>query len=145
MDITLNNHKTESPMIRYLNLHYELTIARRLAQEKVVNGPRLAIVGGESSGISYSSRLLLTWAGKLNMRPVYVDLDTENSLFLDGTVGTCIYKYHVTTSGNIYKHCQKLLMVYGNRKIRTASFLNTARKLAKYVDKRLSAGTFHCI
>ena len=62
-----------------------------MAQEKFRKGPRLAIVGGENSGISYSSRLLLTWAGKLNMKPIYADLDLENSLFLDGSIGACVY------------------------------------------------------
>jgi hypothetical protein len=33
-------------MLKYLNLHYELTISRKLAQEKMERGPRLAIVGG---------------------------------------------------------------------------------------------------
>lgn len=33
-------------MIKYLSLHYDLTIARKLAQEKMEIGPRLAIVGG---------------------------------------------------------------------------------------------------
>jgi len=33
-------------MIKYLNLHYDLTVARKLAHEEVKRGPRLAIVGG---------------------------------------------------------------------------------------------------
>jgi hypothetical protein len=92
-------------MIRYLNLHYELTIARKVAQEKLVKGPRLAIIGGENSGIAYSSRLLLTWAGKLNMRPIFVDLDLDNSLFLDGSVGACVYQYKICPNDDVYRHC----------------------------------------
>ena len=62
-------------MIKYLHLHYELTIARKLAQEQMQRGPRLAIVGGENSGSNYSSKLLLNWTGKLNMQPIYADID----------------------------------------------------------------------
>ena len=80
-------------------------------------------MGGDNSGLAYSSRLLLAWAGKMNMKPIYVDLDIDNSLFLDGSIGTCLYEYKVTTDEEPYRHCQRLSMVYGNRRIRNNSFL----------------------
>ena len=100
----------------------------------------MAVVGGENSGINYSSRLLLTWTGKMNMKPVYVDLDLENSLFLDGSIGACIYNYKITTDDDFYKTCEKICLVYGNRKLRKASYLNTAKNLAKNINIRLNNG-----
>ena len=125
-------------MIKYLNLHYQLTIDRKLAQDKFKKGPRLAIIGGENSGIAYSSRLLLTWAGKMNMKPIFVDLDLDNSLFLDGSIGACIYEYKVTTKEDIYRNCEKICMVYGNRRLRNNSFLSISKLLARNVNSRLN-------
>lgn len=46
MDVTvLNSSGRESPMIFYLDLHYQLTIARRTALETSVLGPRVLIIG----------------------------------------------------------------------------------------------------
>jgi len=72
------------------------------------------------------------------MKPLYVDLDLDNSLFLDGSIGTCIYEYKVTTEDEPYRHCQRLSMVYGNRRIRNFSFVESAKTLAKHINKRLN-------
>ena len=34
----------------------------------------------------------------MNTTPVYVDLDLDSSLFLDGSLGATNYKYKVTTN-----------------------------------------------
>ena len=140
-DITINNHLSESPMVKYLTLHYELTVARKLAQEELKRGPRLAIVGGENSGTGFASKVMLNYAGKLNMRPVFVDLDLDNSIFLDGSMGAAAYQYKVTTSEDLFEKCEKICYVYGNRKIRPVSFLQTARQLAKNSNARMDHGT----
>lgn len=70
-----------------------------------------------------------------------MDLDLENSLFLDGSVGAAAYKYRVCTNEDIFDKCDRICMVYGNRRIRTTSFLNTARLLAKHIQNRLANGT----
>lgn len=75
------------------------------------------------------------------MEPIFVDLDLENSLFLDGSVGAAAYKYRVCTTEDIFEKCDRICMVYGNRRIRTASFLNTARLLSKHIQNRLANGT----
>lgn len=127
-------------MIKYLTLHYELTIARKLAQEELRRGPRLAIVGGENSGTNFASKVMLNYAGKLNMRPVFVDLDLDNSIFLDGSMGAAAYQYKVTTSEDLFEKCEKICYIYGNRKIRTISFLKMARQLAKHTNARMDHG-----
>lgn len=33
----------------------------------------------------------------MNMRPIYVDLDLDNSLFLDGSISACEYEYKTYT------------------------------------------------
>lgn len=139
-DITLNNHLSESPMLKYLSLHYELTIARRLAHEALQRGPRLAIVGGEAVGSSLVARLMLNYAGRMNMRPVYVDLDLENSVFLDGSVGAVAFQYRVSTSDDLFEKCEKISYIYGNRKIRSGSFMKLAKQLSKLANQRLD----HC-
>ena len=130
-------------MIKYLTLHYELTVSRRLAQEELRKGPRLAIVGGENSGTNYASKLMLNYAGKINMRPIYVDLDLDNSIFLDGSIGAAAFQYKVTTSEDLFEKIEKVCYIYGNRKIRTASFLRMARQLSKNITSRLDLGTFY--
>lgn len=40
---------------------------------------------------------MLNYAGKLNMRPIFVDLDLENTIYLDGSMGVAAYQYRVTT------------------------------------------------
>ncbi len=74
-DLTENNSHTQSPMLKYLEIHYDLTILRRLALDNKKHGPRLAIIGGETAGIQNISKLLLNYTSKLNMKPIYVDLD----------------------------------------------------------------------
>ena len=54
-------------------------------------GPRLAIVGGENAATQMVTKLMLNYAGKLNMKPIYVDLDLENSIFIDGTIGALVF------------------------------------------------------
>jgi hypothetical protein len=36
------------------------------------------------------------------MRPIYVDLDLDNSIFLDGSIGAAAYQYKVTTSEDLF-------------------------------------------
>jgi hypothetical protein len=45
---------------------------------------------------------MLNYAGKLNMRPIFIDIDLDNSIFLDGTVGAVSYQYRVTTSDDLF-------------------------------------------
>jgi len=53
-------------------------------------------------GTNFVSRLMLNYTGKLNMRPIFVDLDLDNSIFLDGAVGAAAYQYRVTTSDDLF-------------------------------------------
>ena len=39
---------------------------------------------------------MLNYTGKLNMKPIYVDLDIENSIFIDGTIGSMIFEYKIS-------------------------------------------------
>ena len=51
-------------------------------------GPKLAIIGSDTSGISNVSKLMLNYSGKYNMNPLFIDLDPESSsIFVDGTIG----------------------------------------------------------
>lgn len=86
---------------------------------------------------------MLNYAGKLNMRPIYVDLDLDNSIFLDGSIGAAAFQYKVTTSEDLFEKIEKICYIYGNRKIRTASFLRMARQLSKNITSRLDLGTFY--
>jgi hypothetical protein len=38
-------------------------------------GPRVGVVGTDQTAAQNVSRLLMNWSGKLNMNPVFVDLD----------------------------------------------------------------------
>lgn len=74
-------------MIRYMELHCNLVALRKLAFEEGRMGPRVAVVGGELSGAQNVARLLLNYSGKFSMNPIYVDLDPENAIFIDGSIG----------------------------------------------------------
>lgn len=78
-------------MLKYLEIHYELTKLRKMAEEEVKVGPKIAIIGNENSAIINIATLLLNYAGKLNMKPIFIDLDIENSIFVDGSVGALVY------------------------------------------------------
>ena len=140
-DLTANTHTSESPMVKYLTLHYQLTTARKLAHEHLCHGPRLAIVGGDNSASSLVARLMLNYTGKLNMQPIFMDLDLENSIFLDGCVGAAAYQYQVSTSDDVFDKSEKLVYVYGNRALRKESYLRMTQRLAKLTTARLNNGS----
>lgn len=62
-------------MYFYMDLHYKLTVARRLALENAVLGPRIMILGEQKPEKLDICKLLVNYAAKLNMEPIFVDLD----------------------------------------------------------------------
>lgn len=71
---------------------------------------------------------MLNYAGKLNMKPIFVDLDIENSIFIDGTVGSMVFEYKI--SEDFFDRPEKITFFYGNRKLRRTSFLKQATLIA---------------
>jgi hypothetical protein len=47
----------------------------------------VAIVGTHESAAQNISKILLNYSAKLSMNPIYIDLDPENSIFVDGSIG----------------------------------------------------------
>ena len=78
-------------MTRYMEIHYELLNLRKLAFEECRTGPRVAIVGSDQAASQNISRLLLNYSGKYGMDPIFVDLDPENTIFIDGSIGALEY------------------------------------------------------
>jgi len=37
------------------------------------------------------------------MRPIFIDLDTDNSIFLDGCIGGAAYQYKVTSNDDTFE------------------------------------------
>lgn len=72
------------------------------------------------------------------MQPIFADIDLENSLFLDGSVGATCFEYRVCTNEDMFEKLDKICLIYGNRKIRTTSYLNTVRLLAKHIHSRFT-------
>jgi len=69
------------------------------------------------------------------MRPIFVDLDLENSIFLDGSMSAAAFEYRtVTEEEDLFERCDKISYVYGNRKIRRDGYLKVVGLLARYVD-----------
>jgi hypothetical protein len=69
------------------------------------------------------------------MKPIYVDLDIENSIFIDGTVGSMIFDYKI--SEDFFDRPEKISFFYGNRKIKRKSFLNQAALIADSINKKI--------
>lgn len=80
---------------------------------------------------------MLNYTGKLNTRPIFIDLDLENSIFLDGSIGAATYQYKTTTSDDLFEKCEKICYIYGNRQIRKISFLKMSQQIAKYTNVRM--------
>jgi hypothetical protein len=69
------------------------------------------------------------------MKPIYVDFDIENSIFIDGTVGSMIFDYKI--SEDFFDRPEKISFFYGNRKIKRKSYLNQATLIADSINKKI--------
>lgn len=78
---------------------------------------------------------MLNYTGKLNMKPIFVDLDIENSIFIDGTVSSMIFDYKICE--DFFDRPEKISFFYGNRRIKRKSFINQATLIAESVNKKL--------
>jgi len=74
-------------MVKYLETHFNCLSLRRLAFEECRAGPKIAVIGDTESAAQNVSKLLLNYSGKYSMNPVFVDLDPESSIFIDGSIG----------------------------------------------------------
>jgi hypothetical protein len=78
------------------------------------------------------------------MQPIYADIDLENCLFLDGSVGATCFEYRVCANEDMFEKLDKICLIYGNRKIRTTSYLNSVRLLAKHIQSRFMKCKMFC-
>lgn len=103
--------------------------------EQIKEGPKVAIIGSEVSGLQNISKLLLNYSGKYNMNPMYVDLDPENSsIFVDGTIGVVPFQYKICE--DLFDRPDKLCFYYGNRKVSRKSYLNMTKMLRETIKRK---------
>jgi hypothetical protein len=79
---------------------------------------------------------MLNYAGKMNMKPIFADLDVENSIFIDGTVGSMVFDYKICE--DFFDRPEKISFFYGNRKIKRDSILKQGALIADSVNKKIS-------
>ena len=77
----------KTPMIAYVNTHAQLEARRDVALANSEEGPRVLIVGAVDQGKSSLSKILASYAVRLDRTPVYVDLDVgQGALSIPGTI-----------------------------------------------------------
>lgn len=77
----------KTPMIAYVNTHAQLEARRDVALANSDEGPRVLIVGSVDQGKSSLSKILASYAVRLDRTPVYVDLDVgQGALSIPGTI-----------------------------------------------------------
>lgn len=107
-----------------------------MAFEECRTGPRVAIVGSDQAASQNISRLLLNYSGKYGMDPIFVDLDPENTIFIDGSIGALEYQYKIME--DLYDRPNKLSFYYGNRSTKSKTYLTQVKYLADCVMKKLN-------
>jgi hypothetical protein len=124
-------------MCFYLDLHYKLTIARRLALENAVLGPRIMLLGEQKPEKLDICRLLVNYAAKLNMEPIFVDLDLENMAFCDGSISACHIKARMPT--NLIDFGNKIVFYSGGVKLHKKTYMTLVQALAKSTLQKLNS------
>ena len=82
----------ETPMMNYSNLHFALENVRNKAIMAGGDGPRVLIVGPESSGKTSLTKILTSYGTKMGRQPVVVNLDPkEGHLSLPGAVSVATF------------------------------------------------------
>eukprot|EP00607_Mallomonas_marina_P002237 CAMPEP_0182439140 /NCGR_PEP_ID=MMETSP1167-20130531/86253_1 /TAXON_ID=2988 /ORGANISM="Mallomonas Sp, Strain CCMP3275" /LENGTH=405 /DNA_ID=CAMNT_0024632771 /DNA_START=29 /DNA_END=1243 /DNA_ORIENTATION=- len=78
---------SETPMVSYVNTHVQLEAKRDVALANSENGPRIMVVGRTDSGKSTISRILASYAVRLDRNPIYVDTDVgQGSVTVPGAL-----------------------------------------------------------
>ena len=72
-------------MKNYIKFHNNLEKQRNLNKTPVV-----LIVGNVDSGKTTLSKILISYAARVERNPIFVDLDVgQNSISIEGTIGCC--------------------------------------------------------
>ncbi|KAK0721706.1 Pre-mRNA cleavage complex II protein Clp1-domain-containing protein [Lasiosphaeria miniovina] len=85
----------DSPMVSYLNLHFELQAQRKAAANATRRnrpGPRVMVCGPQNSGKTSLVRMLAALSTKMGGQPLVANLDPgEGLLSLPGTVSAAVF------------------------------------------------------
>lgn len=74
------------------------------------------------------------------MNPYYVDIDPENSVFIDGSL--CALDFDYIIAEDLFDRPNKLCFYYGNRSIKSSSYFDQVKLLANAVNKRVNKCNF---
>ena len=85
-----------TPMIAYANTHIQLEAMRDTALANDVYGPNVLIVGPNDHGKSTTSRILASYAVRLDRMPVFVDLDvSQGNLTIPGCLTAVVLEKNI--------------------------------------------------
>lgn len=126
-------------MFFYLDLHYKLTKLRRTALETPALGPKVLLIGEDKPERLDIGRLLVNYAAKLNMEPIFVDLDPENIAFIDGSISATHVRWRMPD--NFMDYTKKLVYFYGSNRIHRKTYLQQVQVLIKATLEKLNRGT----
>lgn len=136
---------SETEMTRYINLHAQLEALRDQAQRNSNGkGPRVLLAGPTDSGKSSITKLLLSWAVRLQRKPLYVDTDVgQNNLIMPGCVGAipCNMNTMTLAENGVYfdlSAASPLVYFYGHDNLSTNPdyFKYTIDRIAGSIDER---------
>ena len=131
----------KTPMISYVNTHVQLEAKRDVALANNSNGPRILVVGSPDQGKSTLSRILASYAVRLDRTPILIDLDCgEGSFSIPGTIAALPLEKSCLSIEDPMASCAPLVYFYGhpNPQENTPLFQQLISILAARVSERMA-------
>lgn len=123
-----------TPMLYYATTHYIFDKQREdaLVQGKI--GPRVAIIGSQSSGKSTLTRILLNYALKCDTSPLLVDLNPQNNFLMPGCLTVTEVDYSLP---NDLLSDNSLYFFHGSTKLEYDLFENQVAMIGKLTNDKM--------
>jgi len=132
----------KTPMVAYVNTHAQLEARRDVAESSRDGGPRVLVLGSKDSGKSTATRILASYAARLDRTPIYVDLDVGESGY-GGVAGSIVAvpvdKSMLNVQEGLSSPLTPLVYFTGSATIKGSSkhFKHVVSLLGEKVDNRL--------
>lgn len=102
---------------------------RKKALDDNILGPRILILGDQPFYKKEIWTLFINYTTKMNMQPIFVDLDTKNSIFCDGFIGAVQMEGQYPQDFFSYKN--KIVYFQGKDKLVKKPYLTQIQTIAK--------------
>ena len=103
-------------------------MAMKRALDKELLGPRVLIIGEKKAERKEIWVLLVNYATKLNMQPIFVDLDKDNDIFCNGFIGAAEIKGRYPSD---FMSFRNKLIYFTGKEAHRKSYLKQVQTLGK--------------